>query len=131
MPAQTPSVHVSSTVHESPSSQLPGRLSCAQVPVRGAQLSTVHAFMSSQSRGGPAEQRPATHVSPSVQASPSSQLPVRASCEQSPVRGAQASSVHGFMSSQSRAAPEVHLPAAHTSPVVHALPSSQVAVLGV
>src|SRR5262245_15417938 len=41
-----------------------------------------------------------------------------------PVAGEHASVVHRFPSSQSGGAPPVHWPAAHWSPVVHALPSS-------
>ena len=43
--------------------------------------------------------------------------------------GSQLSVVHALLSLHTVAAPERHVPNAHTSPVVHALPSSQAFVL--
>src|SRR5207244_9222751 len=93
-------------------------------PVAGSQESSVHGLPSSQLRAAPT-QTPSEHVSPVVQAFPSSHtVPAAASgLEHAPVAGSQESSVHGLPSSQLRAAP-TQTPSEHVSPVVQAFPSS-------
>ncbi len=78
-------------------------------------------------------QLPAPHTSPTVQPLPSSQLAVLLAWVH-PVLGLHESSLHGFASSQMTAtlmATPLHVPAPHTSPVVHALLSLQGRVLAV
>jgi hypothetical protein len=72
----------------------------------------------------------AAHLSLVVHALPSLQLAVLAALAQ-PVAATQLSSVHGLPSLQFGAAPPTQTLAAHLSLVVHALPSSQLAVLAV
>jgi hypothetical protein len=72
---------------------------------------------------------PPMHTSPVVHQSPSSQPLVLFTWTQ-PVDGLQLSFVHGFPSLQLRRVGPTQAPAAHTSPVVHALPSSHDAMLG-
>ena len=81
----------------------------------------MHGLPSSQLRAAP-RQTPSEHVSPVVQAFPSSQGVVFGVLTQ-PVAGSQESSVHGLPSSQLRAAP-TQTPSEHVSPVVQAFPSS-------
>src|SRR2546426_136384 len=80
-------------------------------------------------RGPRPAKSPPAQVSSVVQASPSSQGAVLKVCPQ-PVRGSQASSVHGLPSSQRSALP-AHVPCVQMSSVVQASPSSQAAALGV
>src|SRR5213078_3391846 len=73
---------------------------------------------------------PPAQVSPVVHASRSSHGAVFGVCTH-PVNGLQESSVHGFPSSQPRAAPPTHLPPEQVSPVVQASKSEHGAVFGV
>jgi hypothetical protein len=123
-PAQVPPEHVSPTVQASPSSHGSALSVCTQ-PVAGSQLSSVQTFPSSQSGGAPPTQVPSEHVSPVVQASPSSHGSVVSVCTQSPVAGSQLSSVQSLPSLQSGGAPPTQVPPEHVSPTVQASPSSQ------
>jgi len=114
-------------VHALPSSQ-PAVLLALTQPVGGLQLSSVQGLLSLQSGAGPPTHVPPAHASDVVHALPSSQPAVLSALTQ-PVDGLHESSVHGLLSLQSGAGPPTQAPFAHTSPVVHALPSSQVAVL--
>jgi hypothetical protein len=118
-------------VQASPSSQA-AVLSVFAQPVALSQLSSVQPLASSQSSAFPPTQDPLIHWSATVQASPSSQLPAVAAFTQ-PLAGLQKSSVQEFPSSQSWAevSTPAHEPAAQTSSVVQALPSSQAVVLSV
>ena len=87
----------------------------------------MHTLLSLQLTGL-AEQIPAAHLSPLVQASPSSQGAVLFTLAQ-PVLGSQESVVHTLLSSQFTAAPPLQEPAVHLSPLVQALPSSQTSAL--
>jgi len=103
------------------------------VQVPPSHESTVQGFLSSQSglmlhvhAVVEAWQAPATHLSPVVQALPSSQAALLAVLTQ-PTPGKQASSVQGLPSSHTTALPGEQLPSAQRSPWVQALPSLQVA----
>jgi hypothetical protein len=101
---------------------------CAQ-PVAGTHESVVHMLSSSQLLVPvPVTQLPALHLSPVVQALPSSQSAVLLAWAQVPSAGLQLSSVQTLSSLQLLATP-THWPAEHVSLLVHALPSSHVAVL--
>ena len=113
-------------VHALPSSQAFALFVFTQ-PVAGLQLSVVQTFPSSQVTGGPMHE-PFEHVSPAVHAFRSLQA-FALFVETHPVAGSQLSVVHGLLSLQTAAAPARHAPNAHTSPIVHALPSSQASVL--
>jgi hypothetical protein len=76
----------------------------------------------------PLTQDPPAHTSPVVHAVPSSHGEVLFALTQ-PVAELHESSVHGLLSLQSGGTLPTHAPPAHTSTVVHALPSSQGAVL--
>ena len=93
-------------------------------PVAGTQLSFVQVFLSSHTVAGPPAQVPVPlHLSPVVQALPSSQLTVLLVWVQ-PVRDEQPSVVQTLPSSQLAAAPPLQVPvASHLSPVVQASPS--------
>src|SRR5437870_4052163 len=67
---------------------------------------------------------PASHTSPVVQTSPSSQGPAWGVCVQ-PLAGSHASSVHGLPSSQPRGPWPAQVPSVQVSSVVQASPSSQ------
>ena len=87
-------------------------------------VSVVHAFPSSQLRGGPTVQIPDRHVSAPLHTLPSlHEVPLKtAGCWQ-PVTGSQMSVVHGFPSSQLRDDPAVQVPDRHVSAPLHTLPS--------
>ncbi len=118
--------HWSPVVQASPSSQAMLLAVLMQSP-NASQPSSVHGLPSSQEAGAWPEQTPPWQVSPVVQELPSSQAPVLGVARQ-PVAGLQLSSVHWSPSSQPTGVLPPHWPALHDSPVVHALPSSQVAV---
>src|SRR4029079_16115901 len=117
----------SPVVQASPSEQGAVLFACAQ-PVAGTQESSVQGLLSSQLGGPPGVQAPPPHVSPVVQASPSEQGAVLFACSQ-PVAGTQESSVQGLLSSQLGGPPGAQGRAPQVSPVVHASPSEQGAVL--
>lgn len=127
VPVQVPLPQRSPVVHQLPSSQ-PSVLSTLTHPVIGLQLSFVHWLSSLQLTTPVGTQLPAAHVSPDVQASPSSHGAVFGTLRHAPVVESQLSVVHGLPSSQSRGAPEQD-PPEHTSPVVQRSPSLQAAVL--
>jgi hypothetical protein len=126
-PTHNPPEHVSPVVQALPSLQGAVLLACVQ-PVAGLQASSVQTSPSSQLGAVPPTHTPPEHVSPVVQALPSSQGAVLLVCVQ-PVAGLQASSVQTLPSSQFVGAPLTHTPPEHVSPVVQALPSLQGAVL--
>ena len=104
-----------------------GTAACWQ-PVGETQVSLVHALPSLQFVGEPGAQLPPLQVSPVVQASPSSHGALLLLWTH-PVAGLQLSSVQTFPSLQFGAGPPTQLPPLHVSLVVHALPSSQGALL--
>ncbi len=115
----SPVVHTLLSVH-TVSSAIAG---CRHSPVFESQLSLVQGFLSSQSSFSPGTHLPPTQRSTSVQPSPSVQPTVLMVLEQ-PVATSQASSVHGFLSSQLTVAP-AHSPTAQVSFSVHLLLSLQ------
>ncbi len=129
LPTHVPDVHVSLTVHKSPSLQVAVLLVCWQ-PIAASQLSVVQPFASSQFGALPGLQVPPAQLSPTVHALPSLQVAVLLVYVQ-PEAGAQASFVQPLPSLQTTAAPGWHAPPAQTSLLVHALPSLQATVLGV
>ena len=97
-------------------------------PVAGLHASSVQALLSPQTTGAPGTQDPDEHVSPVVHAFPSLHAAVLLACWQ-PVAGLQLSSVHRLLSLHDTAAPPTQAPDEQVSPLVHAFPSSQAAVL--
>jgi hypothetical protein len=126
-PTQDPPAQVSAVVHALPSSH-DAVLFVFTQPVAGTHESSVHGLLSLQFGAEPPTHTPAAHVSDVVQALPSSQDAALLALTQ-PVAGTQESSVHGLLSLQFGAEPPTHDPAEQVSDVVHALPSSQDAVL--
>jgi hypothetical protein len=126
-PTQDPPAQVSAVVQALPSSQEAVLLALTQ-PVAGTHESSVQGLLSLQLGAEPPTQDPPAQVSAVVQALPSSQEAVLLALTQ-PVAGTQESSVHGLLSLQFGAEPPTHTPLAQVSAVVHALPSSQDAVL--
>jgi hypothetical protein len=124
---QAPAAHVSPVVQALPSSQVAVLFACAH-PVAGLQESFVQGLLSLQFGAAPPTHAPPAQVSPVVQAFPSLQATVLFAWAQ-PVAGTHESLVHGLLSLQFGAAPPTHAPPEHVSPVVHALPSLQDAVL--
>ena len=127
-PRHVPPEQASPVVQAFPSSQLAVLLTVSHSPVDGLQESSVQPLPSLQTVGVPATQLPPEQVSPVVHAFPSLHEAVLLACWQ-PVAGLQLSSVHGLLSLQLVAVPPTHAPPEHASPVVHAFPSSQAAVL--
>jgi hypothetical protein len=126
-PWQLPAPHVSAVVQALPSSQDAVLSVCTQPPEE-SQVSSVQGLLSLQSTVRLPAHTPLAHVSFAVQKLPSSHVAVLFVWTQ-PVAGSQESSVQGLLSLQSVAGPPAQAPLAHVSPVVHALPSSHVAVL--
>jgi len=93
-----------------------------------SQESSVQTLPSSQFGGAPPTQTPAEHVSPIVQASPSSHAAALLMFWQ-PKTTSQESSVQTFPSSQPGGTPPTQTPAEQVSLVVQASPSSQDTVL--
>jgi hypothetical protein len=112
-----------SAVQSKPSLQL-ADVSAFTQPLPASQLSAVQALLSSQLAVVPLTQFAWTQVSPSVQASPSSQLAEFAGLRQ-PKLELQLSSVQTLPSEQSGATPPTHAVAIQTSLVVHRSSSSQ------
>jgi hypothetical protein len=92
------------------------------------QLSSVQGLSSLQLTNVVPAHEPAEHVSPDVQAFPSSQDAELSTFRHAPVAGSQLSVVQGFPSSQFRGVP-LQLPPEQTSPVVQRSPSLQAFVL--
>jgi hypothetical protein len=126
-PTHAPALHVSAVVQASPSLQGTLLLAFTQ-PVAGSQESLVHTFPSSQFAAGPLLHAPLLQVSPTVQASPSSQGAVLLLLTH-PVAGSQESLVHVLPSSQLGAGPPTQAPPLQASAVVQASPSLQANVL--
>jgi len=99
-----------------------------QPPVVGWQASSVHALPSLHVTAVP-PQAPPEHLSLAVHELPSLQGEVLLMKLQVPCPGLQLSVVHWLPSLQTFVEPPTHVPPAHTSLSVHALPSLQVAVL--
>jgi hypothetical protein len=118
-----PPLHVSPMVQASPSLHGLVLWLKTQLPVTGLQLSVVQGSLSSQGDCVPGLHAPPPQVSPTVQALPSSHDAVLFVNVQ-PDAGSHPSVVQSFPSVQVRGAPGWHVPALHTSPRVHALPSS-------
>jgi hypothetical protein len=98
-------------------------------PLAGLHESSVQTLLSSQFGAAPPTHCPPEHVSPVVQAFPSSHgSPFGALTH--PLAGLHESSVQTLLSLQFGAAPPTHDPLAHVSLVVQALPSSHGAVFG-
>lgn len=94
-------------------------------PEPAAQLSVVHGLPSSQSSGVAPAQVPLTQTSPAVHRSPSVQETPSAAFVTQPWSAWQAPVVQELPSSQSTAAPPMHVSVSHRSPTVHGLPSLQ------
>ena len=124
---QVPMAQKSPVVHALPSSQAFALFMKTQ-PVAGLQPSVVQALLSLHTRDAPGWQVPPEQLSPTVQASPSEQA-FALFVETHPVADSHVSVVQGLLSLQTAAGPARHAPNAHTSPIVHALPSSQASVL--
>jgi len=126
-PTQRPPEQVSPSVQASASSHGAVLFMWMQ-PTAGSQLSSVHTLPSSQFGPEPPMQTPPLHVSEVVHALPSLQGAALFAWTQ-PVAGSQLSSVQTLPSSQLGAGPPTQAPAEQVSPVVHASPSLQCAVL--
>lgn len=128
-PLHAPPLHTSPLVQALPS--LHGAAFAVAVqPLDRSHASSVQALPSSHIITFPGRQLPPAHASPLVHAEPSSQGCVVALCWQ-PLAGAHWSAVQPLLSSQSTGTPPEQLAFTHISPLVHALPSSQLAVLAV
>ena len=124
---QIPALQASFWVHVEPSLQ--GSVLVANTqPVWLLQLSLVHGLLSPQVTAAPAWQAPLSHMSPEVQALPSVHGTATLMTVQPPL-GVQVSTVQALPSLHTTALPGLHLPAAQTSPLVQALPSSHGAVV--
>jgi len=120
--------HVSDVVQALPSSH--GALLFAWThPLAGSHESVVQGLPSSQFGGAPPAQVPPPHVSPVVQAFPSSHGALLFVWTHPIVVGSQESVVQGLPSSQFGGAPPAQVPPLHVSPVVQALPSLHGALL--
>ena len=97
-------------------------------PDCGVQPSLVHGLPSSQSKPPLPLQTPNAQTSPELQSLPSLQALVLNVVVQ-PSAGSQLSVVQGLLSLQLAAAPPAHVPPAHASPTVHALPSEHTAAV--
>ncbi len=126
-PMHAPFVQTSPTVHALPSEQ-PESAGWNTQPFSGSQKSTVQGFSSAQTVIAPGKQTPAVHLSPFVHALPSLQVGAPLPDTQ-PWTESQTRSVHTPAAAQSFITPAWHAPLTHSSPTVHALPSSQGAAL--
>jgi hypothetical protein len=126
---QTPPLQKSPSVHELLSLQ-GSAFGMFWQPSVGSQESVVQAFWSSQLVAAPGKQAPAAHVSPLVHTLLSVQGNMSSGVAMQPLEGSQVSAVQGFPSSQLGALPATHAPPWQVSPTVQALPSSQLAVVG-
>jgi hypothetical protein len=123
---QAPYKQTSPVVQALPSSQLLLLLVLVQLPVVVSQPSVVQGLLSLQTLALPGWQLPPKQLSLVVQALPSLQLTALLVVRQLPVAWSQLSVVQRLPSSQVVAGPPLQLPLWQTSPLVHALPSSQV-----
>src|SRR5262249_45660406 len=123
---QAPSWHTS-VVQASPSSQAAALLVWTQ-PATGSQLSSVQGLASSQLNAGAPVQTPFWLVSAVVEMLASSRGAAVWACGKT-LAGSLASSVEGLASPQLAGGALTQVPSWQTSPAVHALPSSQAAVL--
>src|SRR5262249_18604895 len=127
---QAPLEHVSFTVQALPSLHAAWLFTCRQ-PSCASQRSSVHGFPSSQLTSGPPMHWPFRQKLVLVHALLSLQVSeLLLGCTQ-PMAGLQPSVVHELPSSQLMAGPAWHVPPPQASGAVHALPSSQGAVLTV
>jgi hypothetical protein len=127
-PWHEPPPHASSVVQALPSSQ-DAVLFVKTHPVAGSQLSFVQPLPSLQTTAAPPWHEPPPHVSPEVQALPSSQGAVLF-VKTHPVAGSQVSVVQALPSSHETVKP-LHEPPLHESWTVQAFPSSQASELSV
>ncbi len=125
---QTLPWHRSPSVQALPSLQLAPLASRCLQPLVGSQLSMVQAFLSSQSMLVPT-QLPVLHASLAVHALPSLQAKLSSFAVVQPLARSQPSLVQPLPSSQALVVGPVQTEAAHTSPKLHALPSSHAKVL--
>jgi len=102
------------------------------IPAMASHASTVHGFPSSRLGGVPGWQAPAaSQVSLPLHAFESAQeVPAATGVCVTPPFASQASAVHGLPSSTGTPVPPPQAPEVQTSPLVHALPSSQALPLG-
>ena len=108
---------------------LQGRLFAVNTqPVAALHASLVQALLSLQTVETPGTHAPFAHASPLVQTLPSEHTAFVLANTQ-PVAELQVSAVHGLPSLHVTAAPPAQAPAAHASPLVHALPSEQLLLL--
>src|SRR5256712_240366 len=121
-PPRAPPSHVSALVQALPSSHaVPfGLAGLEQKPVAGLHVPmSWHSSWARQTTGTPGTQLPATHASPTVQASPSSQgvASAAAGFEQSPVDGSHVpASWHWSRAVQTTGTPGTQPPATQASP---------------
>src|SRR6185369_9749960 len=108
-PTHWPPAHVSLVVQSLPSLQGPPLFTCLQ-PVVVSHESVVHTLLSSQLAAAPGTQEPLAHASFTVQALPSLQGSLFATCVQ-PAVGSHPSSVQGLLSLQPVAPPPTQFPA--------------------
>ena len=129
---QLPVLHLSPTVHTLPSASHAvlslGAGSKAHRPLLWSQASAVQSLPSLQFLYGPATHNLPLHWSFCVHALSSASHVATFAMFTQPLSGEQASSVHGFLSSQESNAPAVHCPSLHVSLMVHALPSASQAL---
>jgi hypothetical protein len=127
VPPHVVAAHLSFVVHGSPSSQVSPGMGSTLQPVTMSHVFFVHGLVSEQSSAGPPRHLPPRQASWSVHLLLSLQgvLSAAGAWLHIWVAGSQVSTVHGSLSLQLRPMPP-HLPAVHLSPVVQALPSSQV-----
>jgi len=123
-PTQLPAVHTSPDVQALPSSQDPVFGAFTQ-PVAALHESSVQLLLSLQLSGVPALHMPPPQTSMPLHALPSPHGAVLFVKTHPPLAGLHESSVQGLLSSHTVGDVPTQLPAAHTSPDVQALPSSQ------
>lgn len=128
---QAPEEHRSPTVQALPSEHGTLLWVKTHAPDAGSQTSSVHGFPSSQLFAVPGAHAPLEHRSPNVHALPSEQGAEFGEKTHAPEFESQASSVQTLPSEQLFRGPGLHVPPEHSSPIVQASPSEQVALLGI
>ena len=128
-PLHTPPRHASLVVQALLSLQVERLLTLTQLPVPLLQLSPVQPLPSLQDFGWPATHLAAEHASPTVHASPSLHAAELLTYAQVPFATLQLSLVQALLSSHGLGDPDLQVPLAQTSAIVHGFVSSQLAVL--